>query len=239
MWSATASGTAIVAVRTPNEIVIAADGRATHIDGRPPETACKIVRVGKVYFATTAFEWRAYAVDPYANARKASLPKRKISDIADSFAELEKAELTRALPEMKRNSPDAYQFVHGHPLEAMFVGMEGGSPVWAGIVFWDTETFGATSVASSKFSCPGQCTDGSFLFMGARTAVGKARERNPRLLTGDPEKVAGSLIEIEINGEPDYAGGPVSLLRLDKEGAHWTRPGACHVVKTAERPNAG
>ncbi len=233
----TVAATSIVAVRTQGRVVIAADGKVAHLDGRPGETRCKILKVGEVYFAAVGLESTFYKIDPYSSARSASLGRHRVSEIANSFAVLEKAKLARALPLMKRYAPDIYEEFHTNPEQVVFVGIENGSPIWIALDFWSTETSGTISVEPRKITCPGQCADGDYLFLGRRRAIAEAKEHNPRLTIGDPEVVTASLVGLEIEGEPEAVGPPISELRLENDGAHWIRAGACSSIKA--RRNRG
>jgi hypothetical protein len=161
-------------------------------------------------------------IDAYSNSRKAALQKQKMSDIADSFAELKKAELIRVLPMMKLHTSDQYQYLHGKPMDGIFIGIESGSPMWIVIHFFEK----SGTVMSEKHVCHLECGNGG-IPLGVTQAIREAGQRNPQLGTGDPETVAASLVQIEIDGQPEDVGGPIAELRLDKTGAHWLQPGVC------------
>src|SRR5258708_36251104 len=47
----TIHGTAVIVLRTPQDIIIATDSKVTTIDDRPQEPACKIHQAGRLYFS--------------------------------------------------------------------------------------------------------------------------------------------------------------------------------------------
>lgn len=141
------------------------------------------------------------------------------------------AELSQAMPLMKSLDPDSYKRFRGLPLEAVFIGQNDGSPSWISVTFSVTEPLGIPSISSRTTHCPGQCGNQVFAYgiIGTRSAILGAKKLNPRLLEdGDPETIAASLIEIEIDKEPEYVGRPMSELVLHKNGVRWIYPGACN-----------
>ena len=222
-----ASATSIIVIRTPDKIVIAADSKRTHRN-RPPELVCKIRKVGGIYFSLTGIESPAAVepglrIDAYSNASRAASEKQKITDIADLFADLEKQQLNRILPIMKLRAPELYRSLNGHLLDGLFVGMQDGSPTWIDVHFWELPS----AVHSQRNVCPGQCAPGGIIVLGVRRAIVEAEHHSGQFPTGDPETLAASLVKIEIDGEPEDVGPPISELRIDRTGAHWLSRGVC------------
>lgn len=56
LFSTCVSATTVIVVRTPDKIILAADAKAIHLDGRPPDSVCKISKIGSLYFSFTGFD---------------------------------------------------------------------------------------------------------------------------------------------------------------------------------------
>jgi hypothetical protein len=223
------SATTVIVVKTPDKIILAADSLATHPFGQPPETVCKISKIGSIYFAFPGFSSVNFKVDPISGARRAAIGTRDMSEVAEAFRNNETAELSRAMPLMKNDSPDRYEIIRQVPLTAVFIGRNNGMLSWIIVAFSVSEPVGIPSVSSRIINCPGQCGDRVYRYgiIGEQFAIADAEKANPRLLEGNPEKIAASLIEIEIDKEPDLVGPPISELVLGNSGVRWIYPGAC------------
>lgn len=55
--------------------------------------------------------------------------------------------------------------------------------------------------------------------IGCREAIGAYAAANPGFWHGDPFRGARSLIEMEINANPQYVDWPIYIIRITREGA--------------------
>jgi hypothetical protein len=223
--------TSIVAASASGRVLIAADSKIVHEQGRLPGTACKIIKVGNAFFAVSGFESKFYDLNPWEDAHVASLQRRNVTEIAKAFELRIKPKLIRTLLRMKKEDPDTYKFFKGEPLQGIFAGTENGTPIWETIDFLSTESSrGEILVDSVKMRCPGDCSainPVNYTFLGHRRAIGEGHDRSPNILEGPPEKVLALLIEIEITGESYAVRPPVSILSIDMDGPRWISPGVC------------
>lgn len=99
-------GTAIVAVRTPTEIIVGADSKLTTNDGSATESVCKIYQVGRVFFALAKYAGtRTNGFNVSDVVKEAIREGGRIADIQTRFHCLIKTPLYRTAAEFKNEDP--------------------------------------------------------------------------------------------------------------------------------------
>jgi hypothetical protein len=224
-----AAGTSIVAERTPQKVVVAADGKATYLANGTSGTECKIILHGGIGFAESGIStYKATGFDSKLLAQKAMLTKGNLTLKERTFEALAVRGLDKVGDALFEHAPDLYDKFKDSALEVFFFGLENGAPTLIEARFQFLANGGAVSTRVHRLSCPGDCVpDTELRFLGFRSAINHAYALNRSIVNGDPENVTASLVQMEIDQEGQYVGPPVAVLAIDKSGQAWIQQGAC------------
>lgn len=226
------SSTTVVVIRTSEHIVVAADSlwlASSDWRNYRPFLACKLMQVGHIYFVVSAVDTDALEVR--AMARKAMSASASVNQAAESFlrnvdqmARRTAAREDQATIDMCRMKVCA---------EALFFGIEQGVPIFARVALQQVgESRASLKFIPHKDGCPGNCDrhKKKIWIVGHRDQAVRKRRENPELMTRySDEEIARQLVEFEKAAVPQYVGGPIDVLTLDVNGAHWTpsQGGSC------------
>jgi hypothetical protein len=219
--------TSIIAVRTPQVVYLGADSK-TITEGQPAtdRKTCKIHQAGDLFFAVAGFagdQRRGFNV-PEIVARAA----RNGFTAGDRVRRSEEAvveQLTGELVRLRKEAPALYEKVvkgeGGTILALAFAGYEEGA-TFVIISQFATRNENPPSVFVKRDSCPENCPFGvKTFFLGSYQAI--ARYIGGKAGEGDMEPIEAIryLIELEIRENPQSVGGPVDILRIDRQGPKW------------------
>ncbi len=236
-----AAATTIVVIRTPQEVVIAADSAATFQgDGRPAgtETVCKIYQVNAGLF---------FAVSGLVNDSRTgfNVPKMVGADsaggsIAEKIARVERAvqaAVLRELPRVKEHDPAGFASLIGSKgaVTVMLAGIDSGVPMATSFSLGLAESpKGSIEASILRDSCPGNCASGVRVFwFGESGAIERLRAAGRMPALGMPE-LARYLVQTEIDAGAPRVGGPVDVLRILPGGPVWVqKKRGCPVTMTA------
>jgi hypothetical protein len=222
-------GTCIVAIRTPNEVILGADSLERYSDGSKNEKVCKIVRVGNIVFAIAGV---SVVEDDEAQNRRVNIAEMirqaltSGSSIADSLAKLRPV-LEKVIKQYFKDCSEEDQLqllacLRDRVIEVVVCGMEDDSPKLSVLKFSfkrffehidscvEIEDIGVNSAERVSYFA-GYCKN----------------ERIGRDLTGDLVSVVRRLIHYEIKihemgKESDrWCGGPIRIVRVDGSGVKW------------------
>jgi hypothetical protein len=92
----------------------------------------------------------------------------------------------------------------------------------------------------NRVNCPGDCPIGQpFFFFGgeyetARKTAAEWFKSQQGIGPVGPTEFVRKLVEVEIQASPEKVGPPITILRVDKQGAHWVlNDSACPTVVAA------
>jgi hypothetical protein len=225
-----AVATTIVVIRSPHEVVLAADSQATYEGGEAPENVgpvSKIYEVGELFFAVSGL-----AEDPETQFSVSEIvadASRGLATVTEKVRAIEHriaAALSVEVPAIKQRDPDLYaKLAGGQPvISLVLVGAEKGVPFAKGIMF--------TVDSVMENSCPGNCLFGvKTLWLGQSDAIGKYMEKHriPRKPFAD---FARFLIQLEIDSKAEGVEGPIDILRITPDGPEWIqrKPDCPHML---------
>jgi hypothetical protein len=243
LYATPAGATTVVIIRTPQEVVIAADSAAAiHGDGlsATTQTVCKIYEVdgAGLFFAVSGL-----VNDPQTGF---NVPRLVASAIGNSesmgtrLAEVERtvqAAVLRELPQVKQRDPAEYaKLIDSKGAVTVAVaGIDAGVPATASFSLgFAVSPKGEIEPSTIRESCPGNCPSGVRAFwFGEGGAIERLRAAGGLPQLGTPE-LARYLVQVEIDaGAPDVS-GPVDVVRILPSGPVWVqkKPG-CPVMLTA------
>jgi hypothetical protein len=226
-----AAATTVVIIRTPQEVVIAADSAATiRGDGLPvtTQTVCKIYPAAAgLFFAVSGL-----VNDPQTGF---DIPKivasssREGDSMPAKLARIERDVQTavlRELPRVKERDPAEYaELVHSKgAVTVALVGIDAGVPVAVSFSLGlAISSNGSIETSIIRDSCPGNCPSGVRAFwFGEGAAIDRLRAAGglPDLAMPD---LARHLVQVEIDAGAPGVGGPVDVLRILPAGPVWVQ----------------
>lgn len=231
-----ASATTIVAIRTSDRILMAADSLALDVVGLGKRSnACKIRQTAKAVFAASGLitlSWNNY--DANRVIEKAITKTRSLRDAVRRAEDDLQPFLVGALWAFKTaRSPwyDVYANRRSAILAFIVCGFEGGVPVCirreifvrADDVGWEMEFRGE--------GCPGDCpADNDFMVasIGETDAINSFLGHS-RFIQIDPKGpdrlpvLLEQLVEIEIADKPEHVGLPVDMIEITAGRVRWIK----------------
>ncbi|HJU62106.1 MAG TPA: hypothetical protein VJ864_08665 [Candidatus Binatia bacterium] len=235
--------TAIALIRTPDEIVAAADSKQT-IDVLLPgfvssRDVCKIHKIrDNFYFATAGYRG---VVDPLTG-KAAGTPQGEIFTVEQAVLRSHKADLSirenidiwersitsflsKNLGERQRNNPEHFKrnFSILSKSDVVVFGIERELMVVHHLQFRAQHEPRVTIIATRRM-CPGDCEDPAFvpIFLGEREAMETKYSTETRFSKNDGlAKNAQALVDAAIAANPKAVGGPIDILRISREKSSW------------------
>jgi len=228
-----ADGTAMVAYRTENEIVVAADSKVTR-GTFYVEPICKIRQFGNIFVtAGGLYRWPAGNFDLWKILSKAALGGAGLSDIVKRFETFVELPLKNTVKAIKNQEPNLYQEkLLGKPsIAVLFFGIEDNVLTLKYRVFYvhpkvDDVLF---SVDIKAGDCPGSlCPAGKGVVFFKRDEVDNQKIEemfsNP-FVSGDPKcdvvDLARKFVQMMIDKNAINYGPPIDILSITKDGAKW------------------
>ena len=225
-----AHATTIAGIRTPEQVVIAADSLRTARGYRIESTqlVCKIFTV-----RDTAFAIAGLVKDPAWNFDVENLTadtlrrQNRLTETANDLAERLTGMLGSYLERLKKGNP----FLYGTLLEEqggtvtsiLLAAYEGDQPVAIGMSFRASEeTGGRVRISTTRVACPGECPDGvMYFFLGERRPIDRyiAEYGMDRLLPASSG--APFLVQLVIDGGSKLVGPPIDVIVIDRQGVSW------------------
>lgn len=220
-------GTTVVVVRTSKHFVVAADSLWIGFDPASPthqrhELLCKVRRFGHIFFIASTGE--IDAVQLMTLAEQAMKTSATVAEAAQNLAE-KSDRLAKRTAEM--GVPQSViDGCRGHVCsDALFFGIENGVPTMVHLDFvQEGNSQKDLRFIPHTYACPGRCKDigWNMFFLGQTAEIAHMRQTNPSFVNGlSDQEVARKLVALEEKADPEEVGGPIDVLTLDTQGAHW------------------
>ena len=225
-----AYATTIAGIRTPAQVVIAADSLGTARGYRIESTqpVCKIFTV-----KDTAFAIAGLVKDPAWNFDAENLTadslrrQNRLTETANDLAERLTAMLGSYLERLKKGNPYLYgkllEEQDGAITSILLTAYEGDQPVAIGLSFRASEeTGGRVRITATRVACPGDCPDGvMYFFLGERRPIDRyiAEHGRDRLLPASSG--APFLVQLVIDGGSKFVGPPIDVMIISRQGVSW------------------
>jgi hypothetical protein len=222
------TSTTLVALWTPEKVILAADSRVTHEAGVVAD-ACKIEHSGSTWIAVSGLvsdPSTGFSLGPLA--RPALMQGKSMKEQIARFADAVQPGLTRAVDGLRRDAPDEYgKLASGRPvLQAILASQENGKPVLA--------TVGFVLDGSGTLQPRASLIDGSdargprLIYAGQQQRIREYLKANRNWIEGDRQALVRDLVQLEIDAKTEHVGGPVDVIEIDTSGTHWIqRKSAC------------
>jgi hypothetical protein len=230
-------GTAIFAIRTPDEIAVAADSREIGARGLPaPTRVCKIRQIDRNIFLTAygLYEETQSEYNLWKIIQQAGKGFNTVSSMADSFEAYLRSPLEKALKQIRMTSPHFYKekCIKRPPLGVIFFGIEDEVLVFRHrkVTVYDPAS-GHIWVNFMREDCPGSgCRDGNMAVAVAEERETESFSRSKKSLdlrAGVVDLARNFVTEVISKDAIQYA-APIDIIYLSKDGAKWIqKKGEC------------
>lgn len=227
-------GTAIAAIRTPTQIVVAADSKEVSFSGTSlSDEICKIRQAGPVFYAVHGLSRDIRTGFNVFNMIEAgNKPGSTIKDLADTFERSAREPLQQIAERVRNYDRDQFRsnFIDSDPLGVLFFGIENGE-VTVSYRRFVISTAPSLPVALTvqRYDCPGpSCTRATTIDIFVGTEAAAFKRDNPDYLKKDLIEAVRSYIQFSIDRHGDAYGPPIDIIRLTRDGAEWVqRKGSC------------
>ncbi len=225
-----ARATTIVGIRTPDQVVIAADSLGTARGNRieTSQLTCKVFSVNDRGFAVSGLT-KAQPGDFDAAKEVAGILARRsaLGDAVNDIAERITSLLESHLRQLKRVNPSLFakslEGEGGSITSILLAAREGGEPVAVGLGFRGSEgPDGTIRIATDRVTCPGDCPNGTMYFLlGERGPIDRYIAEHGKGRLTPAESGAPFLVQLVIDAGSRSVGPPVDILVIDTHGVSW------------------
>lgn len=229
----TVHATCAIAVWTPTSLVLGADSMERVVnptDSGRAISECKVQRIGNYYVLVSGITRHSRTgFDTWDILSSAIHQTSSVFEAADlAVSEIERG-YAAVLRSAQRNTDS--RFVHNLEMNApvfAIAGFEGGRPYLAHCSY--DKVRGRWTWTKQFFPGAGP-TPISYTYLCEQRGVSIYKGRHPNWRRDNPAKVVQGIISTEEQILPEEVGGPVSLVVVDKNGAHWKDRGVCPVLR--------
>lgn len=220
--------TSVVALWTPDEIVVGADSKT--ITGRGAgRSTCKIAQLEDSFFFAAA----GLNTEPKTGFELAKIVRQAFAqpgtmrEKVDDFESLVDTPLTAALQRLKQEEPAFYEHYlenKGQVLQVVFFGLEDGNPELFLRTFEVELISGNVTVVMERNECTaGTCPSTMVFLLGYSGAASAFVTSHPGFSKNGLAPAVEHLVDMEIAEVPQFVGPPVDILRVNRQGASWVK----------------
>ena len=218
-----ASATTLVAVWSPQKLVIGADSSVVTNLPNVLGCGCKISRDGESLYAFSGLvEDRLAGYNVQALAHEAVRSSPDLSIEVSHFVALARDPLARAVAAVKLDEPDQYAYLQqNHPvLQAIFADVEAGPPK-LGLAGFTLAPDGSL-IDFSRMITPGDSAPAKgIIYAGQQTHVKEYLNKHRDWSTDDEATLVRNLIQSEIDASDGVVGGPIDIISVEPNSTHW------------------
>ena len=220
-------GATIILMRTTDGILLAADGKVVRQGSNPPPQ-CKIHQYGKVFVAIAGIsKSENVGLDTERIVRTAVAAKGPLLSKMDSFTVAARKYLLAEIEYQKKTNLAAFEraYLGKRVLDVTFASIEGPKPEAV------VETFFLDG-AGTLHDLRSPLADHRVLVTGMSSAIKSYTDQNSGWYDQlGAETAIRNFMSLEIARESTEVGPPVSILKLDADGASWIEAGACPAIR--------
>jgi hypothetical protein len=229
----TLHATCAIAVWTPTSLVLGADSMERVVNPNEPGrdiSECKVQQIGNYFVLVSGLtRHRRTGFDTWGILSAAIRQSASVFEAADlAVAEIEKG--YEGVLRSARQNTDA-RFVHNLELNApvfAIAGLEAGRPYLAHCSF---DKIRGRWTWTKQFFPSAEPTPVAYTYLCDQHGVSIYQSRHPNWRRDSPVGVVQGMIRMEEQILPEEVGGPVSLVVIDKNGAHWKNMGVCPIAR--------
>lgn len=221
--SAMAPATTLVALWSPDRLLIAADSNVITNMPNVLGTACKISQDGPIFYAFSGLvEDKTVGYNIEMLAHEASQGPGDLSVHLTHFLELAHDPLARAVAAVKRDAPDQYAYLEqNHPvLQAIFADVESGPPT-LGVAGVSLGPDGSLLDYSRIVARGDDGLGPRIIYAGQQSHIREYLKDHRDWAAGDKAALVRNLVQSEIDASKGEVGGPIDIVAIEPHTAHW------------------
>ena len=225
-----AHATTIAGIRTPEQVVIAADSMGTARGYRIETTrpVCKIFTV-----KGTAFAIAGLVRDPAWNFDAENLTagslrrQNRLTEAANDLTGRLAGMLGSYLELLKTGNPFLYSKLlegeDGSITSILLAAYEGDQSVAIGLEFRASEEQGGrVKITETRVACPGDCPNGvMYFFLGERRPIDRFIAEHGKDRMSPASSGAPLMVQIVIDAGSKRVGPPIDVVVVDSQGVSW------------------
>lgn len=243
IWAGDCFATSIVAIRSPDSVVIAADSLLTMHNGAGKDSTrseCKIFQCGNIFYSFSGFYKEPARGFDIVSIISDTLGQGESFSIAADMAAMAVADgMKDEVRKLRKESPVLYdkyfEAKTGPLLQILFATYEDGVPK---VTVYDIKKtagpYADIELSYDRKSCPGDCNDkGTVAYFLTNMRPIEDYMKKEQLKSMPPEKTARFFVDLVIKAHTPDTGPPVDVLRIDGNGAAWVehKAGCPDIVK--------
>ncbi len=230
LLAGTSDGTTLVVVRSDNYILIGADSLVSQVNPDaqlPTMSGCKILKAGRFFVAVAGMfgQGGPAGFNAYAMLQEIAQHEKTAVATADRFDTVAKRPYEKLLLRFYKKNPKVFEKVCNNQacMQLLVADYNDGNPMYAVRLFRVVLKHDVPTVAiDPNHDCPGTCPLPTSNMVIGDNITSKPFAASPIFWAEhSPASFIEGLIQIEARAHPTEVGGPVSILALDKNGAHW------------------
>jgi len=215
--------TTLVAVWSPQQLLIGADSNVITSIPNVIGQGCKISQDGATFYAFSGLvEDKTVDYNAENLAHDAVQGPGDLSTHLRHFLELAHDPLAKALEAVRRDSPKQYEYLEqNHPaLQAIFAGVESQTPV-LGVAAFSLGPDGSL-IYYTKIVARGDDGLGTrIIYAGQQHEIRDYLSRHHDWPSADGAALVRTLIQREIDASRGEVGGPIDIVSIGPGGARW------------------
>jgi hypothetical protein len=222
------NATAVIALRTPEAVFVAADtrGHVTGAGAQPPSSTCKIVAAhGTVLAFAGLTSVPAMKFTTRELLQKVLGPEMSFSERVRTLDQVMLTVLPKIVETAMKVSPDYARKLEASGGEVMAVlaaGIDQGVPQWVARNYFRRTIKGKVRYQAVYGRCGADCRPPGIALLGGTPELRRELERSkPDVLAADWQAGAHHLIAIGAKESPDTIALPATAVRVDAQGVHW------------------
>jgi hypothetical protein len=223
-------GTAIAAIWTPDEVVIAADSADNEIrqgEMWTVDSACKIRVYGKFVFAVKGIRCGEPDFDVHSIVEQILRQDKSLAEAVRCLTELLPAPLREVADQLRKTDRQAFDLAFQRlPLEVIVATNEGGNPQMGSVRVVVEHSEPDFSMAIEGHHCPadaGGCAILPLLLPPSTVSQLEYQEQYPEIDPGDLVSYARAFVQFMIDREEPGVGPPIDVLQITRLGRRWVQ----------------
>jgi hypothetical protein len=210
-------GTSVAIVRDDDQIVIAADSRATNENHTVLPDICKIRAVGDWYVSTIGVT-DGPGLDVYSTVSQLLIGSKSLATTIEIISETLTPKLN-AILKSNDKARDLIASLRNNVVGIIIFGHENGVVKLSYLLF----RLDDGSVSHKIFACPTDCSPEGRAFVFVPVSDGDKFDWSLPISVGVP-----SFVQMEIDRHTIDIGPPIQILRVDRFSSHWVeKPDVC------------
>ena len=226
----TTLATSIVAIRTPELFVIAADTAGTFKGGAKSDMMRQVSKIfeksGFLHASSGLNKDPMRGFDVEATVGSCLRPSQRFRAAVKCLESTLSRSLGEELMKLRREEPALFRYSIEGPsagTAVLLASYEEGQPIAIAIRFLGQVTSdGKILIQTDRLACPGNCPNGTYtFFLGHRQAIDKHVAEHGTHLSMPPEESVRFMVQLEIDANTPGVAPPIDVARLDKAGVKW------------------